>query len=44
MVQIYVFTNGWILLQVQVNSKKGNIGMANKQRRQDRDGLVIMAM
>ena len=33
----------------QVNSlnfKKGNIGMANihkKQRRQDRDGLVVMA-
>ena len=30
----------------QVNSlnfKKGNIGMANMQRRQDRDGLVMMA-
>ena len=23
--------------------KKGNIGMANMQRRQDRDGLVMMA-
>ena len=30
----------------QLNFKKGNIGMANmhkKQRRQDRDGLVMMA-
>ena len=25
------------------NFKKGNIGMANMQRRQDRDGLVMMA-
>ena len=31
--------------QISSNFKKGNIGMANmhkKQRRQDRDGLVMM--
>ena len=38
-----------VMLQAKKNSsnfKKGNIGMVNmheKQRRQDRDGLVIMA-
>ena len=37
---------GFIIITSKSNFKKGNIGMANmhkKQRRQDRDGLVMMA-